>query len=120
MPRQPKNIKFGSLVKIKDTLINAAKASILAMDNSDEMLSYMTKESYWVEFLEALYPEKFAANTEQKAEIDFEALSIAGSRSYEDSNANFENWKRDRQAILVSLTRDALAKLDASQAAAPE
>lgn len=120
LPGQPKNIKFGSLVKIKDTLINAAKASILAMDNSDEMLSYMTKESYWVEFLEALYPEKFAANTEQKAEIDFEALSIAGSRSYEDSNANFENWKRDRQAILVSLTRDALAKLDASQAAAPE
>ena len=120
LPGQPKYMKFPSLGEVGSSVIDAAKATILRMEGSDEMLAFMTQDSYWIEFLEARYAEKFAANTKQKAEIDFEALSIAGSRSYEDSNANFENWKRDRQAILVSLTRDALAKLDASQAAAPE
>ena len=112
LPGQPKNIRFLSLGKVDVSVIEAAQSSILAMNNSDQMLDFMIEESFWVAFLETRYPERFAANTAQKSAIDFESLHVVGRAGDEASDANFEQWKRHRNTLLKALTRDALAKLD--------
>lgn len=121
LPGQPKNMMYHSIANIEYLVIEKTRLLILAMNNSDEMLNFMTKESYWVEFLEERYPERFAANTMNKAEVDFEALLINEGARDEASNINFENWKRDRQTLLRALTLEALVKLDSlEQAVVPE
>lgn len=112
LPGQPKNMRFLSLGKVDVSVIEAAQSSILARNNSDEMLSFMVEESFWVDFLEKRYPERFAVNTAQKLVVDFESLQIVGEAGVEASLANFEQWKRDRSTLLKALTRDALAALD--------
>ena len=111
LPAQPRSMRFVSMGTVEKEVVDKAKETILQMDNTESMLSFMTQDPFWIKFLKARYADQFSALSAAKAQIDFDAMPSAANEDYTTTIQNFESWQHEHQALLTELTRQALAKL---------
>lgn len=100
LPAQPKNMMFANLGFVEPDVIEHARVAILAMDDSEPMLDYMTHDSSWDGFLRARYADQFDAAYNASHTV------LPGDDAYDA-----ERYGRELQALQNRLTLDALAKL---------
>lgn len=103
LPAQPKHMKFVSLGFVEQAVIDQAGVKILAMDNGEAMLDYMTNDPMWDRFLRNRYADQFEA-------VYNASHRVVRGRDIYDA----ERYARELQALVNRLTLDALAKLNSN------
>lgn len=109
LPARPTSMRYSNLIEVTQVQLDAAKAFVLAADETPEMMAAIEKQGFWEAFLEKKYPLDFARIVVSPLQRMDELYTLREGMSSADfltqSREISERRDRSRAELVARLTR---------------